>query len=256
MKRFTLIELLISISIIAILMSMLLPALNSARERARAISCASRLRQVTGAQNMYADDFSDYYIQVGERGLWGGYLGGQNLKPGYLPSIAVKIAGTDYRTSKLLYCPSTKGIPPVENNSSYYLYYSTYGMPMYNGSFGSGWPENLGIQSKIVSYRGSYGSSTPGIWYFRSALKRPSMAPLVTDSALSSQYSSAERAGYGIAAYSWYAETPASGFSTRHMERGNVGFADGHVGAETPKKNIGDLPVRYYVNSFNVYLAR
>jgi len=79
---FTLVELLVVIAIIAILASLLLPALGRAKEKGKAARCSSNLHQHGLAFAMYTEDNEEYYPAYSQWGTLGGKKGEMNLHGG------------------------------------------------------------------------------------------------------------------------------------------------------------------------------
>lgn len=147
-KMFTLIELLVVIAIIAILAAMLLPALERAREAARASNCRGNLKQLGVVWMNYCADNDDCIFGSltwddkvrgdGKPAIWCEYLYANKLIPF---GQTEKIGSTPVRSAKLLVCPST---PVPLFNYNYYAIFLSYG---YNGHMGAVTFSTAGIPS-------------------------------------------------------------------------------------------------------------
>ena len=109
---FTLVELLVVIGIIAVLIGILLPALNKARRQARAVQCASNMRQVASALLMYTNANKGRLIPVQvstpstiyPQGFW---WANELVMQKYItaPNYYNQDGSTAINTSSAFYCP-------------------------------------------------------------------------------------------------------------------------------------------------------
>lgn len=164
-KKFTLIELLVVIAIIAILASMLLPALNKARGRAHSINCVSKLKQLGYAFHLYESDNNDFLPTTVPFGSSYAANEASNMKklivPYVMPSVSVYYHGTALYNSigSWDWAPVAKIAEPFACPSSLQQvvterFYHDYGMN--NVLFGGeGSPVQSGFDRKVTSIKHS-----------------------------------------------------------------------------------------------------
>src|SRR3989339_632243 len=124
---FTLVELLVVISVIAILLSILMPALGKARNMARKLSCSSNLRQINLAFDIYLMS-NDYFYPAandpiaGTVWLWMG----RGFKPLLQSYIGIE---SGQLKSSVLACPQDITEPDKYNGTSYAYSLAFYHSP-------------------------------------------------------------------------------------------------------------------------------
>ena len=142
---FTLIELLVVIAIIALLMGILMPALQRVKKQAQGTTCLSNLRQIGVAASLYAQD-NEWYIPRGSTGanpIW--FMQ-------FLPYVGQRYNKGDYKSVKIYRCksfPTTgfglSGIPNSRQTVCYVLNDWTFSSRTDKTGSGVGRPTKLSV---------------------------------------------------------------------------------------------------------------
>jgi len=222
-KRFSLIELLVVIGIIALLASLLLPALQKAKAMALTAQCSSNQRQCGVALTSYANDY-DGWIIGGENSV----AGLANMMPdmGFAPQTKNFRANAIYTFpfGQVFQCPS---LPPLPA-------YNTWGMNFLPGNPNnshSGQTFGLRYSDSGHFYPGE--QAAPGA--IRGLLKlaslyRPSEYPFLVDTACATKDPTLSFIAGKQQWNCWYIIwTGDYTIQLRHSRRGNTWCPDGHV---------------------------
>ena len=213
-NKFTLIELLIVIAIIAILAGMLLPALNNARSKAKEINCTSNKKQFMVAQLLYANDFSRMFYLDTKR-YWFNILviGPNSFNLGYISPSTLICTANQYA--------------PV-NPSSFSTSTVTYGMIALANIDETNYLKTLGSGD-------CFDTDSTNTWGFLvpDKVKKPSQLLLAADATrrtVRAMWNGTTTTGGGYATfYNYYNNADVAHVHLIHHGKATAGFVDGHA---------------------------